>query len=109
MIKDYDCTIEYHPGKANVVADALSRKSRLPKSFLCSARVLLIRELQNSGVVIVADNTGGLFAQFQVKSSLRTDIIKKQLEDDKLQKLLGRSKKGQEAEFERRSDGAIIK
>ena len=26
LIKDYDCTIEYHPRKANVVADALSRK-----------------------------------------------------------------------------------
>ena len=23
LLKDYDCTIEYHPGKANVVADAL--------------------------------------------------------------------------------------
>ena len=27
LIKDYDCMIYYHPGKANVVEDALSRKS----------------------------------------------------------------------------------
>ena len=26
LVRDYDCSINYHPSKANVVADALSRK-----------------------------------------------------------------------------------
>jgi hypothetical protein len=33
LIKDYDLEVHYHPGKANVVADALSRKAHC--SCLC--------------------------------------------------------------------------
>ena len=40
MVKDYDCEILYHPGKANKVADALCRKS--------TATLMSIQELPNS-------------------------------------------------------------
>ena len=33
LFKDYDCIIDYHPGKANVVADALSRKTVVAMSL----------------------------------------------------------------------------
>ncbi|GJZ34710.1 putative ribonuclease H-like domain-containing protein [Tanacetum coccineum] len=41
LLSDYDCEIRYHPGKTNVVADALSRKERL-KPLRVRALVLII-------------------------------------------------------------------
>ncbi|KAA0058955.1 RNA-directed DNA polymerase-like protein [Cucumis melo var. makuwa] len=51
--------------KANIVADALSRKSRLSKSALCGIRVSLMSELRGSKAVVTAEDSESLLAQFQ--------------------------------------------
>ena len=45
LIKDYDCIINYHPGKANVLAVALSRKSSECMSALSLVQLPIARDL----------------------------------------------------------------
>jgi hypothetical protein len=53
LIKDYDLGINYHPGKANVVVDALSRKKYCNTTFARRMPSELRREIEylNLGMV----------------------------------------------------------
>nr|GEX55164.1 putative reverse transcriptase domain-containing protein [Tanacetum cinerariifolium] len=51
LLSDYDCEIRYHPGKENVVADALSRKEREPirvKALVITVRPSLHYQILNA-------------------------------------------------------------
>ena len=66
MIKNYDCTIEYHPGKANAVDDALSQKSEGSYAYLQTVYLPLLIELRSLGVQLQVVDTGTLLASFYV-------------------------------------------
>ncbi|XP_068328212.1 uncharacterized protein [Pyrus communis] len=76
LLSDYDCTIDYHPGRANVVADTLSRKSQGCINVLYASRVPLLADLRSTGVRLgVEDREETFLANFQVRPLLidRTD------------------------------------
>ena len=66
LIKDYDCTIEYHPGKANVVVDALSRRPESSLSHMRSGYLPLLVDLRALGVIVEAGDSGALLATFHI-------------------------------------------
>ena len=76
-MKDYDCDILYHPGKANVIANALSRKSLGSLAHISIEKRPLIQELHklvDQGLMMKISISGGLLAQFRVRSVLRDRI-----------------------------------
>ncbi|GJX21434.1 putative reverse transcriptase domain-containing protein [Tanacetum coccineum] len=85
LLSDYDCEIRYHPGKANVVADALSRKERIkPLRVRALVRTIglnlpkQILEAQTKALKpenLTAEDVGGMLRQDLTKERLkpRTD------------------------------------
>jgi hypothetical protein len=82
LIKDYDLEVHYHPGKANVVTDALSRKVHCNHLELEPVSETLCEEMRRLNLEVV--QLGNLYA-LAAKSNLYDRIITTQRNDEDLQ------------------------
>ncbi|KAA0032380.1 ty3-gypsy retrotransposon protein [Cucumis melo var. makuwa] len=107
LVKDYDCEILYHPGKANVVADALSRKVS-HSAALITRQAPLHRDLERAEIAVSVGAVTMQLAQLTVQSTLRQRIIDAQSNDPYLVEKRGLAEAGQAVEFSVSSDGGLL-
>ncbi|RVW58539.1 Transposon Ty3-I Gag-Pol polyprotein [Vitis vinifera] len=106
LLKDYDCIIQYHPGKANVVADALSRKSVGSLAAIRGCQRQLLEDLRSLQVHMrVLDSA--LVANFRVQPDLVGRIKALQKNDLNLVQLMEEVKKGSKPDFVLSDDGIL--
>jgi hypothetical protein len=103
LIKDYDLGINYHPGKANVVADALSRKRYCNITFAKRIRPELHKEIKYLNLTIVNDATVAM----EVEPTLEAEIRKGQLEDAKPKEIRQLIKDNKTNAFSEDSQGTL--
>jgi hypothetical protein len=94
LIKDYDCVIDYHHGKANVVADALSRKGKTVMNDMEIKEQESIVELKKMGLRLSVGPEGSLLAQLKIRSVLRDRVLVAQQADGKVKEIRERVNKG---------------
>jgi hypothetical protein len=100
-LKDFDFDLKYHPGKASVVADALSRKA------LAQAKVMihtcrLYEKVRDLNLEATEVDDGIWLHKLEVSCDLRSSIVQAQDANDELHKRIGYP------EFSISSDGAIL-
>jgi hypothetical protein len=75
LIKDYDYVIDYHPGKANVVVGALSRKGKTVINDMEIKEQGSIVELKKMGLRLSVRPERSLLAQLKIRSVLRDKVL----------------------------------
>ncbi|KAL0546400.1 hypothetical protein IC582_016308 [Cucumis melo] len=107
LVKDYDYEILYHPGKANVVVDALSRKVS-HSAALITRQAPLHRDLERAEIVVLVGAVTMQLSQLTVQPTLRQRIIDAQGNDPYLVEKRGLAEAGQAVELSISSDGGLL-
>jgi hypothetical protein len=103
LIKDYDLGIDYHPGKANLVADALRHKKYCNATFARRMPSELRREIQYLNLGLVNEARVAM----EVEPTLEAEIREGQLEDAKLKEIQQLIRDNKTSDFSEDSQGTL--
>ena len=82
---DYDIDLQYHPGKVNVVPDALSRKQESYMIVQLTQQKDIFREIIRLDLIVIRRaSTSGQLMAFQIQPILIEEIREAQKEDPRL-------------------------
>ena len=82
LIKDYDCVIDYHPGKANVVANDLSRKT--------------VQTLRALNANFSLSDDGAVVVELIARPNLLNRVLEAQKKDEKISRIMDQIGDGKE-------------
>jgi hypothetical protein len=104
LIKDYDLEIHYHPGKANLVADALSQKEHVHSAFVVQLPDELAKDFRRLNLGIVVHTEG---VTIDAEPTLEQEIRKGQIGDAKIQEIEDLNTEGRGPEFTEEEQGTV--
>jgi hypothetical protein len=104
LIKDYELEIHYHPGKANVVADALSRKSQVNMMDTYPMSYELAKEFDRLSLGFL-NSTQGVIVELE--PTLEREIKEGQKDDENINKIRQLILEGRGKDFREDEDGVI--
>ena len=103
LVKDYDCGIHYHPGKANRMADALSQKEEVVLMCMQSLPKELLREFEELGLELIS----GTLVNLSIRSTIFEELKNKQAHDLDLAKIMKEIREGKSTPFTLTEDGTL--
>ena len=107
LVKDYDIEILYHIGKANVVADALSRKI-VHTSAMITIQERVQDEMKRAGIDVVVKGGSVQMAQLTIQPTLRKKIIDAQRSYEHLSKVWSQIETERPARYSISSDEGLL-
>ena len=105
LLKDYDCDLLYHPGRANRVANALSRKSSI--AHLLVKGWILLEGARDSEFKFEVGHLSSLMATLRIEPEMQAKIKALQSTDFEIHKILEMDGTKKKLDFQVSEDGIL--